>query len=355
MASQSSRVDFLDGLRTVAIFAVILYHYFVRWAPPVNVSSLYPYDPLFNDILLIRHGHYGVQLFFIISGFVISMTLLRCATWQSFFLRRFVRLFPAMAVCSTLTYAALTIIPFSPFATSVYHFLPSLTFIDPIFFNKLLGVGFFAAMDGAYWSLFVEVKFYILISSLYFANRQTFVRNFLLICILLVAVGVILYKVDGTKFGQWIYLTNGDHFLWFLIGIGFYFEFASEPTPWTRLAIIFGVLLSVVFPLIQGDIAGAIIGVLLPGLFFAVMHIRALQRILSATVLTSVGRSSYSLYLIHQYLGLALIIFASSFFGLTGITSLIVPIGVMLFLTVFSLFLYRYFESPLNKLALKHF
>jgi peptidoglycan/LPS O-acetylase OafA/YrhL len=95
----SGRVDYLDGLRAVAILAVLALHW-LAW-----------YVPLFHG------GSVGVDIFFVLSGFIITTVLWRSAgtsslphAWGSFVQRRVVRLYPALlglVVVSVLLYAAI--------------------------------------------------------------------------------------------------------------------------------------------------------------------------------------------------------------------------------------------------------
>ena len=63
------RLAYLDGMRGVAILLVLLFHAFARW------PDLVPYGDQYQSVPLFRVGFIGVNLFFIISGFVILMTL----------------------------------------------------------------------------------------------------------------------------------------------------------------------------------------------------------------------------------------------------------------------------------------
>jgi Predicted acyltransferases len=63
------RITHLDGMRGLAILLVIAYHAYARW------PELLPYAATTQHIPLLAFGWVGVQLFFMISGFVIFMTL----------------------------------------------------------------------------------------------------------------------------------------------------------------------------------------------------------------------------------------------------------------------------------------
>ena len=95
--NNEGRLLFMDGLRGIAIILVFFYHaYSDQWA------KFTPYGDRFDSFFLFRYGEYGVPLFFLISGFVIAMTLEKCTTFRNFMFRRWIRLFPAMLVVSCL-------------------------------------------------------------------------------------------------------------------------------------------------------------------------------------------------------------------------------------------------------------
>src|SRR5258708_8881502 len=71
----SDRIETLDGLRAVAVLGVVLYHYFVRFAATGGGPALYPYANVYAEFPIAKYGFMGVQLFFVVSGFVIAMTL----------------------------------------------------------------------------------------------------------------------------------------------------------------------------------------------------------------------------------------------------------------------------------------
>ena len=84
------RIAFLDGLRGIAILLVVFYHAYTRW------SDIVPYGARYAHFPVAQLGWLGVELFFMISGFVIYMTLEKCRSFGEFLYRRWLRLFPAM-------------------------------------------------------------------------------------------------------------------------------------------------------------------------------------------------------------------------------------------------------------------
>jgi peptidoglycan/LPS O-acetylase OafA/YrhL len=76
----------LDALRGIAVFLVLLSHY--TWAYDYHFQSLSEHSFHFS------HGEFGVQVFFMISGFVIFMTIEKTQSIKDFIISRFSRLYP---------------------------------------------------------------------------------------------------------------------------------------------------------------------------------------------------------------------------------------------------------------------
>ena len=118
--------------------------------------------------MVFEHGGLGVNLFFIISGFVIFMTLHTCETFGEFIYRRWLRLFPAMGIATALIYGSASWLLERPVGAVTWRdTLPGLLFVDSWMVNKLL-LGDSKVIEGAFWSIFVEGKFYVIFGALYF-------------------------------------------------------------------------------------------------------------------------------------------------------------------------------------------
>jgi peptidoglycan/LPS O-acetylase OafA/YrhL len=95
----------LNALRGFAAFAVMLFHYTSRYGQLYGYNDLLPFH--------MSWGQYGVQLFFLISGFVIFMTLGRTRQPINFVVGRFSRLYPTYwaGVIATFTIVAVMGLP----------------------------------------------------------------------------------------------------------------------------------------------------------------------------------------------------------------------------------------------------
>ncbi|MFJ8232283.1 acyltransferase family protein [Streptomyces sp. NPDC094448] len=153
-AAGPPRLYALDALRVVAALAVLLFHYTgidaatdANWG--VNQKNLFP-----SIFPVTSYGSYGVQLFFIISGFVICMS-----AWDRtpghFVRARFVRLFPAYWFSIVVAVLIWRGIPDGQRKVpSVSDSLTNITMLQvPLSAQHLVG---------AYWTLWVELTFYLI-------------------------------------------------------------------------------------------------------------------------------------------------------------------------------------------------
>src|ERR1700733_14451625 len=124
------RIRYLDGSRGVAILAVIIFHAYVAYPDKL------PFGGRFG-VLPFRLGWQGVELFFLISGFVILMTLERCNSFSEFILRRWLRLFPAMLIISIGAFVWLRA---SGVERPLIDLIPGLTFVSPALLHSLTGI-----------------------------------------------------------------------------------------------------------------------------------------------------------------------------------------------------------------------
>jgi peptidoglycan/LPS O-acetylase OafA/YrhL len=143
------RIPELDLLRFCAAAAVVAYHY--TYQPVLNgVVSDNAFWPL---PVASRFGYLGVTLFFMISGFVILWSS-QARTSGEFAISRIARLFPSFWICVLITTLVVNAAG-GPEPISPRTMVLNLTMVP-----GRLGVPY---VDGVYWTLLVELKFYILI------------------------------------------------------------------------------------------------------------------------------------------------------------------------------------------------
>jgi peptidoglycan/LPS O-acetylase OafA/YrhL len=138
------RMAEIDALRGLAALVVVLFHYTTRF------DELYGHTTA--PLALVSWGHYGVNLFFMISGFVIFMTLERTRTASDFITSRFSRLFPAYWAAIVITTVAILAIGLPGRELSSTSTLANFAMV-----HNLFGV---EHVDGVYWTLEIEILFY---------------------------------------------------------------------------------------------------------------------------------------------------------------------------------------------------
>lgn len=340
----SRRIASLDGLRTIAILAVVAFHYCYRWGPPLHHESLYPYGTALAGLPGVRLGQYGVHLFFVISGFVIAMTLERCRTPLEFVVRRYARLAPAMLLFSVITFAAMQVIPHAPFPERAAWFASAITFIDPVTLNRIAPAVGFHSIDGVYWSLYVEVQFYALACLVYFAARERFGLCLGLLsaiaCWLLI-VRIALASPVSNNLLIPLFLP------WFVTGIGWHAVALRRDWPLGALLISVGMLEScALYAFGVPDAVPIGIVVAVPILFAAAIWLSPFAGLLASRPVARIGVASYGLYLLHQNVGVAILHILPPMTSAGGAGAVILVAAGCTAVAVAS---FRWIETPLSR------
>lgn len=295
--NSSIRIKFLDGYRGLAILLVILFHAFSRW------SNILPYGDKYSNIVIFKYGFLGVELFFLISGFVILMTLEKTETFKVFIFKRWVRLFPAMLLASGIIYFTGKILPDRPHGIpELSSVIPGLLFVNPKIFNIAFNTEIYS-LDGSFWSLYVEVKFYLIFGLLYYIVGRSKAVAFISLSYLALLVS---YLFDIQILRAICNLFSFQYFGWFASGSLAYIYVKEGNNRSLILSVIIGLLSCLYFYFNQPD--AIVYSVLIVGIFFVPLIFERTRIILSSRFLLFLGFISYPLYLIHQYLMLALIV-----------------------------------------------
>lgn len=314
------RIDHLDGIRGLAILLVLLYHAFARWPDIVPFGESYIAVPLF------AWGWLGVQLFFLVSGFVILMTLETCHGLRDFLYRRWIRLFPAMLLATAFLFLSAPFFHERPAgAPTLASLLPGLTFIDIKWYQLLFGWPE-KPLEGAFWSLYVEFKFYVFAGVIYFWRG----RNALLIALLaahaLSALSIVAAEFFPHRytlaFAKACSALGFTHFGWFAAGALFWLYHKHRDPRWFAAALAMAVLSA---PFVRKlDLAPLLPALIVIAIFAATLAFGRLQSLLKNRVFLFLGFVSYPLYLIHENMLVSLIVKTGAL--LPGMPSLLLPV-----------------------------
>lgn len=366
-----NRIDIIDGFRAFSIIGVMLYHFFSTYVHfTVNGKPYYPYSNKYDFFFL---GKYGVEFFFIISGFVIFYTLTNTTDLITFGKKRFIRLFPSMLVSSVVIYLFTLIYDVHnilPEAHELKNFVPSLTFIRPSIFSEISG--FFSKkiqfeyINSSYWSLWPELQFYIVASLLFFYDKEKYTRNLFVIAFSLIIIQNFIlgnqeiYNVSP-YWGRIVLLylnilkqhfNIGSYIFYFAIGSLFYSLFflkenKEKVTTKLKLYIIILALLHIV---VQHNISLILVNLVMISLFVAFIYFPNTISFFKNKRLAKIGLCSYFLYLIHEPIGILII---NTFGGKKYASAFILPLLLIFILIIISIYYYENIEKKMAKVCRK--
>ncbi len=347
MHDKMQRLPRLDALRGVAIILVFFFHYYSRW------PDIYPYRDDFAAFPLFRFGNEGVDLFFMISGFVIFLTLDNSRSLGEFALRRWIRLFPAMCVATFLIYLTAPFFFERPAGVPrASDAIPGLLFIDPAWLRAIGGHAF-GEFEPAFWSLFVEVKFYLVFGLLHrFAGPRRAIR-----ILLALSLAALIYRLLDKGFAfapavQSIYGALDSLFIleflpWFLIGLVAYEikmrHLDAKPTNRADLLLLF----AAAAPLLMSERKHVYTLAILMGLFLYGVFGETGKRFYESRTLLFFGAISYPLYLIHENIGVSIILKAHVL--APWLPGLLLPLPAICFATAVAFAIARLIEPPVQR------
>lgn len=291
-ANDTHRNHGIDLLRAVLVLGVMAFHYTIRWAPPD-----FPYDILGYDAAYSRHwaiGSFGVHMFFVISGYVITLSVLRAGSAPRFAVSRFLRIYPAFLIAAVCAFAVPLLLGPWQLRSSPFDLLMTLLLVPTEF-----GAHY---TDGAFWTLSVEAKFYFYVFIGYLLARARF-------WIVLAVLGVAGPLVYGIMPGVGDKLLIAPYIGFFLIGMSAWYAMnAREPVPALVLGLSGTFAWATNFATIayDGEVSFLTHGLLVLGVIGLFLLARFNPR-LRIPPLGFIGGISYELYLVHQVPGISLI------------------------------------------------
>jgi peptidoglycan/LPS O-acetylase OafA/YrhL len=316
---EKGSIPILDGFRGMAAFLVLLSHVFV---------DQFKNTPIL-DSFIIFSGHGGVELFFVLSGFLISYPFWKnyyfekkVISYRNFYLRRALRVLPLFyisfffflllsMILNKEISEHLRIIPFYIF--QVHNFSSHINFLNP-----------------PTWTIAVEIHFYLLVSLFFLWKGRSSLKNaiFTLTIILLV---IFIYKIwagtqvnDPATYRNLIYANTFARLDQFITGIFLSLLYIcmkhssilnKRIEKYKDISLITGVFMIVAISLIEYNLDQA--GNVYNNTFFKVLYPtltslawgmlllsglsngKLVKDLFSSNILTMLGKLSYSIYLLH--------------------------------------------------------
>lgn len=298
-----------DGIRAIAVMAVLISHFYL--GPTL--------EPFVKRLPL---GHMGVQLFFVLSGFLITNILIGCrdniidnggaksVVLKAFYMRRILRIFP-------IYYITIFVVFFfgaTEFREVVpYHLFFMSNFPVAIYAEPLASGGMVHAQSGHFWSLAVEEQFYLfwplaVLSlprltlvrvCLFLIVAAPIFRAFLFVIGFPVQVGYLPAFMDALGIGAFLACHRNN---WCPKlsprSVALIFKFSICLAAISLGWYVFGILYRpfwIVFPFFESILYLYLFATILDG------KIPYVSAVLRNSVLVTVGKVSYGIYLLHTF------------------------------------------------------
>lgn len=328
----------LEGLRALSILGVFLFHFFKPFFDPQGQRK--------EVFAIFQFGQYGVQLFFLISGYVIASSLSRHDSFRSFIRSRFLRLFPALLFLHiVLLFITLWTKNSEIKSSELIEILLSVTLVDPNFIELWTNVNL-SWTTGVLWSLSVEVFFYS-ISAIGFYLLK--IRSHYFVSLTVLAFTVIHFSIplldSDSLFNVLEKFFWGSYVLylpWFALG-SIVYELSKLKQIGAVDLFLPAILLSFLAysmtrsPDFQGTIRQICL-LLLPSilmfLFWQSLHGSYFKTLIQARPFLFLGGLSYEFYLVHEIV----IQYISTYLdlGLNDLTNVSTPSHILFgFLSLF--------------------
>lgn len=214
LESQISRNHNIDILRAISILLVLIHHFNI----PYKLQDTFLGVMVFGDslsTLIARNGNYGVTLFFVISGFLITQHSLRRhgsltqIQVKDFYIRRVARILPCLLllVLSVSLLGAMGLQPFINQAPNGIEVSNTLTiFASLTFWMNILIIefGWVNYALGVLWSLAVEEVFYLFFPILGLCLKRT--RHLVMFLLIVIAYAIYFRSLHyGAESGAYLY------------------------------------------------------------------------------------------------------------------------------------------------------
>lgn len=290
--TNSAYIPAIDGLRAIAVSLVLLFH----------VKT-----PFFLG------GYIGVDVFFVISGFLITRGIISATdkgtfSFANFYSRRAARLFPALFV----TILATLIAGFFILSPSALEEVSGSALAAALFFANI-----FFALDAGYfdtashlkpllhmWSLSVEEQFYLVWPITIIVLLSVFKGKARYLIPIIGALSLIAALYYAPKNANFVFFMTPFRIFQFCIGAGlafWAFPAAGIKRGYIGLASITALILVTIWisDTVTAVLPTALLPACLAGIFIATSRTPILEAIFASKLAVWLGRRSYSVYLVH--------------------------------------------------------
>lgn len=336
------RIYQIDLFRFFAALGVVLFHYLFRGTFLENVTKVQ-----FPEIgLFFKYGYLGVDLFFIISGFVISLSI-QSRSIKKFAISRLTRLYPAYWFSVIFTFLMIFFFGKPFYEAGFTQFIGNLSM-----FQSFIGI---KNIDGVYWTLFIELRFYILIALFLFLTNKVkidiekFILGWIAITIAYLYFGdIIIFKIADT-----ILILKWSSY--FIAGMLFHKIYQEKLNLKYAILLLVCLAISVYHAVNRIDVLSAeydnvyFSPIIIAGsviLFYILMLLVSTGKLqaINSSKMVQFGLLTYPLYLIHQNIGFIMFNLLEGYLNKYLILTIVV-----VFMLLISYFVHKAIEIPIGK------
>jgi len=284
----AARLAFLDALRGCAALWVVLYHVHAGGQAKEALTAL----PTLVRTVLFDGGHFGVPVFFVLSGFVIAHSIgndrVDARYVGRFALRRAIRLDIPYWAAIALTLALLELKLAVSGVSILRRHDTSAVLAHMFYLQEFLGL---RDINPVFWTLTYEIQFYLLFCALLAVAHRSGVRRLMIPFTLAAATAIVwplfpALHLRGLSLSQWHGFLLGAFAAWVVSG--------TLPMRWFAL---YAALLVGTWTVSGEDVTLVCLATVI--MILLVDRAGGLATWLAARPLQFLGRISYSLYLLH--------------------------------------------------------
>lgn len=303
----------LDCLKGLAALIVMFHHYTENYGVLYGHKAEYPF-------VLMGGGRFGVYIFFLLTGYFILMSINKEKTLFDYWKKKLLNLYPIYFICVLTTFSFVYLFGLEGREGTVKDLVFNLFFLQEL--SKAKNI------DGAYWTLLVQIRYYIIFGVLYFfiykINENNKKISFRLLPVLWLACITFCQIIIPDSYSiQWILLADFGHV--FLVGQSYYYVEKGENKKYFFAVII----LCNVYSFISNGLSETILLLLAEA-----VTILFYTKKLNLKWLGAIGGYSYAIYLLHQNIGYILIRILEEN-GFTNEIFVLVPMAAIILLAFF--------------------
>jgi peptidoglycan/LPS O-acetylase OafA/YrhL len=328
---KTQKIWFLQLTRVLACLLVVYVHWYGLLTTPNVIHSLlaqdalpdYPkvylldYVQMFIDFLHIKYftgAYFSVGLFFILSGYVIPLSLKNSKPYD-YLIRRILRIYPTLIVCLLIAASTMTLTNLYLGSSEPAHFFR----FDALVGNMLLIRDIIHApyIEFATWTLEIEVHFYLMFFFFFYFAIEKRMFTFIASSLALLFLGKGLFYL-GYLFGEHhrilgiakIIAVNGNYLSYMFVGTAMYYITSKQWPLLKGVLMMAGLLLLNYFCLLTNKhmaptapfiFINHVYSLCVFALFYLVNNYIPYSKLLN-----KIAEFSYPLYLLHGFTGYTL-------------------------------------------------